>query len=200
MWAAARVYETLSISQLRYEHVKEAVESTEKAAELFRINGNSEKALRMYIFMGTEALNKGLIELASRMFALGLNIVNDDQLQMFARDVITPYAGLLIENKLYGDAMVVYEKELKFAVNLNREHYINKAAFCIIALTLVQSPNDREAKFREMCASCQPFIMSMEYQAITDLLDAYDAGNQEDYDKSARKAVWNNVEVPVFFM
>mmetsp|Transcript_11948 Transcript_11948/g.12024 ORF Transcript_11948/g.12024 Transcript_11948/m.12024 type:complete len:213 (-) Transcript_11948:133-771(-) len=189
MWAAGRVYESLSILQLRNDHVKEAVENTEKAAELFRINGNSEKSLRMYIFMGTEALNKGLIELACRMYALALNLVNDDQLQMFARDVITPYVGLLIENKKYADAMIVYEKELRFAQNLNRDHYMNKAAFCIVALTLLQNPSLCEGKFREMCSAVAPFIMSMEYQAITELLDAYEAGNQEDFDKAARKAI-----------
>ena len=153
----------------------------------------------MYIFMAAELCAKNLIELANKLYALAINLVSDDQLFLFAKDVVSPYCTLLLDNKLYKDAMVIYQKELSFAQNLKRDHHVNKVCLCILALTLIDSPGVREEKFREMSA-LQSFPMSPEYLAASDLYDAYNDGDQEKYDKAARKVVWNNVEAPVIFM
>lgn len=199
MWAAGRSFETLAVIALRSDNFSKAVEATEKAVEFYRISGNGEKALRMYTFMAAELCSKELIELGNKLYALAINLISDEGLFMFAKDVTTSYTTLLLENQLFKDAMVIYQKELGFAQNLKRDHHINKVGLCILALTLVDSPGIREEKFREV-SSLQCFPMSPEYLTASDLYDAFNEGNQEKFDKAARKAVWNNVEAPVSFM
>lgn len=146
--------------------------------------------------MASELCNLGLVELANKLYALAINLIQEETLFLFARDVTTPYVSLLLENKLFKDAMVIYLKELSFAQNLKRDHHINKVALCILGLTLVDSPEQREDKFREI-ASLPSFPMSPEYLAISDVYDAFNEGDQEKYDKAVRKGVWNNAEPPV---
>lgn len=184
---------------MRNEKYSKAAEATEKAVEFFRINGNGEKALRMYLFIAAEFKSKELIELSNKMYALAINLLADEQLYQFTKDVTTPYATLLLENRLLKDAMIIYEKELLFAQALKREHHINKVAMCILALILVDNPGAKEEKFREICR-CECFPMSPEYTTISELYDAYDEGNQQKYDAAARKVSWNHIEAPVFYI
>jgi hypothetical protein len=166
---------------------------------MFRINGNGEKALRMFTFMAAELCAKDIIEMGNKMYAQAINLISDEGLLVYAKDVVGPYVTLLLENKLFKDAMIIYQKELGFAKQLQRDHHINKVVLCILALVIIENPVSREEKFREMCSiSC--FAMSPEYMTISDLYDAYNEGNQEKYDKAARKATWNNVEPPVRFI
>ena len=196
MWAAGRSFESLAVWALRSDNFAKAVEGTTRAVEFYRISGNGEKALRLYTSMAAELCSKNVVELANKLYALAVNLISDEQLFMFAKDVISPYASLLLEYKLYKDAMMIYQKELSFAQTLKRDHHINKVGLCILALALVDSPDTREQTFREVCAlPCFP--MSPEFLAVSDLYDAFAEGNQEKYDKAARKGVWNNVEAPV---
>ena len=166
---------------------------------MFRINGNGEKALRMFTFMAAELCAKDIIEMGNKMYAQAINLISDEGLLVYAKDVVGPYVTLLLENKLFKDAMIIYQKELGFAKQLQRDHHINKVVLCILALVIIENPVSREEKFREMCSiSC--FAMSPEYMTISDLYDAYNEGNQEKYDKDTRKATWNNVEPPVRFI
>ena len=188
MWAAGRSYENLAVISLRSDKFTKAVEATEKSVEFFRINGNGEKALRMYLFMAAELCSRELIELGNKLYARAINLISDEQLFMFGKDVTTPYTTLLLENKLYKDAMVIYQKELTFAQNLKRDHHINKVCLCILALILIDTPEIREEGFREISKiSCFP--MSPEYLSISDAYDAYNEGNQEKFDKAVRKSV-----------
>ena len=163
---------------------------------MFRICANGEKALRIYSFMAAELCAKDIIELGNKMYAMAINLISDESLQVYAKDIVGPYVTLLLEHKLFRDAMLIYQKELGFAKHLQRDHHINKVVFSILALVLIDIPAQREEKFREMCSvSCFP--MSPEYMTISELYDAFNEGNQEKYDKAARKASWNNVEAPV---
>jgi hypothetical protein len=184
---------------LRNEKYSKCQEGTEKAVEMFRISANGEKALRIYSFMAAELCAKDIIEMGNKFYALAINLITDeDGLQVYAKDIVSPYVTLLLEHKLFKDAMIIYHKELGFAKQMKRDHHINKVVLCILALVLIENPSVREEKFREMCGnSCFP--MSPEYMTISELYDAYNEGNQEKYDKAARKASWNNVEPPVRF-
>jgi hypothetical protein len=153
----------------------------------------------MYLFIAAEFKSKEFIELSNKMYALAINLLADEQLYQFTKDVTTPYATLLLENRLLKDAMTIYEKELLFAQALKREHHINKVAMCILALILVDNPGAKEEKFREICR-CECFPMSPEYSTISELYDAYDEGNQQKYDAAARKVSWNHIEAPVFYI
>lgn len=149
--------------------------------------------------MAAELCAKDIIEIGNKMYAMAINLITDEGLQVYAKDIVGPYATLLIENKLYRDALLIYEKELCFAKQLQRDHHINKVIFSILALVLIENPSAREEKFREMCSnSCFP--MSPEYMTISELYDAYNEGNQEKFDKAARKASWNNLEAPVILI
>jgi hypothetical protein len=186
----------LAILSLRNDKFDKAVASTEKAVKNFKINANTEKAFRLYVFMGLELQNRDMLELAIRMFALATNMVAEEDLHVYAKDVYTPYESLLLEHKLMKDAMVIYDKELESGKALKRDHWINKSALCILGLTLVDLPERREEVFRDMCR-LQCFPMSPEYMTISDLYDAYNEGSQEKFDKAARKPTWNNAEAPV---
>ena len=165
---------------------------------MFRINGNGEKALRMFTFIAAELCAKDVIEIGNKMYAQAINLISDEGLLVYAKDVVSPYVTLLLEHKLFKDAAIIYQKELGFAKQLQRDHHINKAILCILALVIIENPAGREDKFREMCSnSCFP--MTPEYMTISELYDAYNEGNQEKYDKAARKVSWNNVEPPVIF-
>ena len=194
VWASARNYESITLIYLRTDRPKEAVGSAEKAVEQFRVNGSGDKALRFLTNLGSELANKQLVELASVVYAQALKLIPEEELYMQARDLVSPYAGLLLENSLYSDAMVVYEKELGFAQALQREHHVNKAAMCIVAVSLLSVPSQAQRKCEELCASVPSFITSTEYQVISDLLDAYSNASQEDFEKAARRGVWNNLE------
>lgn len=136
------------------------------------------------------------MELACKMFAQAVELISEDQLFFLSKEVINSYATLLIEHRLYTDAIAVYQKEIIFSQAIDREHQIFKAALCIFAVIFLTERNAGDT-YTQLCADVRNFVMSNESQVASDVMDAVRQGNQENYDRAVRRAVWNNVELPV---
>jgi hypothetical protein len=186
----------LSSLSLQSDSVTDSVSYASKAAELFRVNGNSDKALNMLHDFGRTLAQRDLVELACKMFAQAVNLISEDQLYFLSKDVISSYTTLLVEQRLYTDAVAIYEKEIAFAQALDRSHQVLKAALCIFAIDFLRSERPSE-RYTQLCSDCHTFVMSDEGQIASDILDAVRQGSQELYDRAVRRAVWNNVELPV---
>ena len=121
---------------------------------------------------------------------------------MHAKDIVSSYGTVLLENSLYRDAQALYEKELIFAKGLERDHYIAKACLCIIGVVLLANPEESrfslaDEKSRELCLDAPAFVRSTEFEVFSEMSDAWQTGDQERYDKAVRRASWTNVEIPL---
>lgn len=125
-WACARAYEALAALCVMEDDTEAAARYTDQAAQLFRVNGTADKAMRLYLEKGRVMEDRGLFELAARFYAQALHIVTEEQLTHYSRDAVSPYVSLLLDNQLYYDAIAVYEKELAMAKQSGRQHYVNK--------------------------------------------------------------------------
>jgi tetratricopeptide (TPR) repeat protein len=147
--------------------------------------------------VGRELQSNNLLEAAVKLYKKALSLVDSDQLYAYGKDVVNPYVSILIDHHNYEEALHVYEKELVFAQELARDHYIHKVALCIGVVTFLSMPEKVDSKVQEVISFVPSFLTSNEYQAFTDMLNAYYNLRYEEFSNASRRAVFNNLEVPV---
>lgn len=201
MWAAGRAYESMADIALKSgtDNKSSAITYTHKAVEFFRVNGSADKAMNMNAEAARQFASLGDAETAMMFYDEALKIVTDAELYMFGKDLVASYASLLIENRLYSRALKLYEEEITYGKALNRPHQINKAILCILATELVATQNLPQVQERsmELNAQYQSFLLSTESDVMTEILSAWEAGDQEKYDKAVRRGALGVIEIPV---
>ncbi len=201
MWAAGRAYEAMADIAIKAgpESKDTAAKYTAQAVEFFKVNGSADKALNMTLEAARQFASLGLVELALKFYESAMKLLVETELYLFGKDVVAAYATLLLEQKLYDQAAKVYEAEIGFGKALNRDHQVNKAILCILATMLVgsQSLFAVQDKAGEMSGREQSFVLSTESELMTEVMSAWEGGDQEKYDKAVRRGAWGVVEVPV---
>lgn len=201
MWAAGRAYEAMADIAIKAgpENKDTAAKYTVQAVEFFKVNGTPDKALNMTLDAARQFASLALVDLALQFYENAITLLTEAELYLFGKDVVAAYASLLLEQKLYARAAKVYEAEIGFGKALNRPHQVNKAILCILATMLVgsQSLPAVQDKAGEMTGKEQSFVLSTESELMTEVMTAWETGEQEKYDKAVRRGAWGVVEVPV---
>lgn len=201
MWAAGRAYEAMADISLKAgpENKDTAAKYTSQAVEFFKINGSADKAVNLTLEAARQFNSMGLLDYALRFYDHAMTLLRDAEMYLFGKDVVAAYASLLLEHKLYDQALAVYETEVTFGKALNRSHQVNKAILCILATSLVQTQSLSlvQDKAGTWSGREQSFVLSTESELMTESLVAWEMGDQEKFDKAVRRGAWGVVEVPV---
>jgi len=202
-WGIARNYEAIVTMCIeRTDGVKTSPEALESYASKVKTYCRMENSIQTYINL-VKKLSKYLednecIVQASNIYKELLNDLEEDGQHHVKGEVVTSYATLLVKTKKYGECITLFERELATKKEIQSKtgtrQNLDTLALTIITLYVVVGDLEKaEKRLQDFSIDIRDFIKTSEFDVSEKMIEAYNEGNQENFDKTVSRTVFNNI-------